>query len=86
MPAAAPATRRVLRSVAERWKSWAIMEPKAPPVMMMGPSAPKGPPEPMEMALESGLRRATLGSTLLPLMRMASMASGMPWPRMRSEP
>ena len=54
--------------------------------MMIGPSAPNGPPEPIEMALESGFRIATFGSTLLPLIRMASMASGMPWPRMRSEP
>jgi hypothetical protein len=53
--------------------------------MMIGPSAPNGPPEPMEMAEESGLRNATFGSTRLPLIRIASMASGMPWPRMRSE-
>ena len=62
------------------------MEPKAPPVMMIGPSAPNGPPEPMEIAEESGLSSATFGSTRLPLIKMASMASGMPWPRIRSEP
>ncbi len=62
------------------------MEPNAPPVMMMGPSAPKGPPEPMAMAEEIGLRMATRGWRRLPLMRMASSASGMPCPRMRSEP
>ncbi len=86
MPPAAPATRSVFRSVLDSRKSCAIIDPKAPPVMMMGPSAPNGPPEPIEIALESGFRMATLGSTLLPLMRMASMASGMPWPRIRSEP
>ena len=62
------------------------MEPNAPPVMMIGPSAPNGPPEPMEIADESGFRIANLGSTRLPLMRMDSMASGMPCPRIRSEP
>ena len=86
MPAAAPATSSVFRSALVRWKSCAIIEPNAPPVMMIGPSAPKGPPEPMEMADESGFRSATFGSTRLPLSRMASIASGMPWPRMRSEP
>jgi hypothetical protein len=54
--------------------------------MMMGPSAPKGPPEPIEIALESGFKIATFGSTLLPLIRMASIASGIPCPRMRSDP
>ena len=58
----------------------------APPVMMIGPSAPNGPPEPIEMAEDSGFNSATFGSTRLPLMRIASIASGMPWPRMRSEP
>ena len=61
MPAAAPATSSVLRSVALSRNNCAIMEPNAPPVMMMGPSAPNGPPEPMEMALERGLRMRDLG-------------------------
>ena len=86
IPAAAPATSSVLRSALVRWKNCAITDPKAPPVMMMGPSAPNGPPDPMEIADESGLSSATFGSTRLPLMRMASIASGMPCPRMRSEP
>jgi hypothetical protein len=86
MPPAAPATRRVLRSAAVRWKIWAMIEPMAPPVMMIGPSAPNGPPEPMEIAEDSGLSTATLGDMRLRPMRMASSASGMPWPRMRSEP
>ena len=86
MPAAAPATSRAFRSAAVRWKSCAISEPIEPPVMMIGPSAPNGPPDPMEIADESGLRTASRGCTLLPLIRMDSSASGMPWPRMRSEP
>ena len=38
------------------------MEPMAPPVMMIGPSAPNGPPEPIEIAADSGFSTATLGS------------------------
>ena len=54
--------------------------------MMIGPSAPNGPPEPIEMADESGLSTATLGCIRLRPIRIASIASGMPWPRIRSEP
>src|SRR6478609_4728462 len=86
MPAAAPATSSVLRSALVKWKNCAISEPIAPPVMMIGPSAPNGPPDPIEIADDNGFRRATFGSTRDPLMRIASMASGMPWPRMRSDP
>ncbi len=86
MPEAAPATSSVLRSAADRWNIWAKSEPMAPPVMMMGPSAPKGPPVPIDTAEDTGLRIATLGDMRLPPMRMASMASGMPWPRIFSEP
>ena len=56
MPAAAPATSRVLRSAALRLKHCANSEPRAPPVMMIGPSAPNGPPVPIEIAEDSGLR------------------------------
>ena len=56
MPAAAPATSSVLRSALVRWNNCAIIDPNAPPVMMMGPSAPNGPPEPIEIADESGFR------------------------------
>ena len=86
MPAAAPATSRVLRSAAERWKSWANREPSAPPVMMIGPSAPKGPPVPIDTAEETGFRIATFASSRLRPIRMASRASGMPWPRIFGEP
>ena len=54
--------------------------------MMIGPSAPNGPPVPMLIAAEIGLSTATRGSTRLPPMRIASIASGMPWPRIFSEP
>ncbi len=60
-PAAAPATSSVLRSAFDRWKSCANSEPNAPPVMMIGPSAPNGPPVPMEIAEDSGFRIATFG-------------------------
>ena len=86
MPAAAPATSSVLRSALVRWKNWAITEPNAPPVMMIGPSAPNGPPDPIEIADDSGLSSATFGCTRLPFIRIASIASGMPWPRIRSDP
>ena len=66
MPAAAPATSSVLRSSADRCSVWARTEPTAPPVMMIGPSAPNGPPVPMLIAAEMGLRTATRGSTRLP--------------------
>ena len=78
MPPAAPATRRVLRSALVRWKSWAMSEPNAPPVIMIGPWAPKGPPDPIEMADDTGFRMATLGWIRPPLSRIASIASGMP--------
>ena len=49
---------------------------------MMGPSAPKGPPVPMAMAAERGLASAVRGAMRLCLVRIASMASGIPWPLM----
>ena len=58
----------------------------APPVMMIGPSAPNGPPLPMTMPEDTGLSTATLADILLLPNRMASIASGMPWPRILSEP
>jgi len=54
--------------------------------MMIGPSAPNGPPDPMEIAAEIGFSTATFGSTRLPFIRIASIASGMPWPRIFSDP
>jgi hypothetical protein len=78
MPPAAPATNNVLRSALVKWNNWATIEPTAPPVMMIGPSAPKGPPEPMEMAEEIGFSNAILGSIRLPFSKMDSIASGIP--------
>ena len=86
IPAEAPATSSVLRSAALRRKHCAINEPKAPPVMMIGPSAPKGPPLPIDIADESGLRRATFSDRRLSPNRMVSMASGIPCPRILSDP
>ena len=86
MPAAAPATSSVLRSAAVSWNSCANSEPNAPPVMMIGPSAPNGPPVPIEIADDSGLSTATFGWMRLRPIRIASIASGMPWPRIFSEP
>ena len=65
MPAAAPATSSVLRSAALRWKRCANSDPIAPPVMMIGPSAPNGPPLPIEIAEEIGFNSATLGDSRL---------------------
>jgi len=63
-----------------------MSDPKAPPVMMIGPSAPNGPPEPIEIAADTGLSTASFGWTRLPPIRIDSIASGIPWPRMRSDP
>src|SRR5690349_18890376 len=43
-----------------------MSEPNAPPVMMIGPSAPNGPPEPIEIAAESGFRTARRGPARAP--------------------
>ena len=64
MPATAPATSSVLRSAALRWKYCAISEPIAPPVMMIGPSAPNGPPLPMAIAEDERLEHRHLGRHL----------------------
>jgi hypothetical protein len=78
MPPAAPATNKVLRSAADKWKRCASREPKAPPVMMIGPSAPNGPPVPIVMAEAIGLRRATFNEIRLRQIKIASSASGIP--------
>lgn len=48
---------------------------------MIGPSAPNGPPLPIEIADDNGLSSATFGDSRLPPIRMASIASGIPCPR-----
>ena len=42
------------RSSLVRLKNFATSEPDAPAIMMMGPSAPNGQPDPIEMADDSG--------------------------------
>ena len=86
IPPAAPATSNVFRSAGDTWNACANSEPKAPPVIMIGPSAPNGPPVPIEIAEESGFNTATFGDMRLRPIKIASIASGMPWPRMRSDP
>jgi hypothetical protein len=54
--------------------------------MMIGPSAPKGLPVPMEMAEDIGLRMETLRPMRLCSRRIASSASGIPCPRIFSDP
>ena len=53
---------------------------------MMGPSAPNGPPVPMEIAAESGFKNVIRGGMRLWLVRTCSIASGMPCPRIAFEP
>src|SRR5579885_2513730 len=86
IPPAAPATRSVFLSIEVSFMNWAKTDPKAPPVIMIGPSAPKGPPDPIDIAVETGFRTATLGSILLFVMRIDSSASGMPCPLILSDP
>ena len=86
IPAAAPAASSVLRSAAVVRKSWPSSEPNAPPVAMIGPSAPKGPPVPMAMAAESGLSSVMRAGMRLRFSSTCSIASGMPCPRMAAEP
>src|SRR3989442_2800651 len=53
---------------------------------MIGPSAPNGPLVPIAIAVDNGFSTATFGSMRLRPMRIASIASGRPWPRIFSEP
>ena len=78
MPAAAPAASSVFRSSAETRSTWPTKDPSAPPVAMIGPSAPKGPPVPIEIAAESGLRTVMRAGMRLSLKSTCSIASGMP--------
>ena len=85
IPAAAPLASRIFRSAGETDSTWPISEPSAPPVTMIGPSAPNGPPVPMAMAADRGLAIAVRGWMRLCLVRMASIASGMPCPRITGD-
>ncbi len=85
MPAAAPQASRILRSAGETWSTWPTSDPSAPPVTMIGPSAPNGPPVPMAIAADSGLASAARGAIRLWRSSTASIASGMPWPRITGD-
>ena len=78
IPATAPATSSVLRSAPVMRSCCPRSEPSAPPVMMIGPSAPKGPPLPIAIAEDRGFRSATRSDILLLPKRIASIASGIP--------
>ncbi len=86
IPAAAPAARSVFLSSAVTATTWPSSEPSAPPVAMIGPSAPKGPPVPMATAAESGFHSTRRPGMRLWLKSTCSIASGMPWPRMALDP
>ncbi len=78
IPAAAPHASRIFRSDGDTLMTWPTIEPNAPPVTMIGPSAPNGPPVPMATAADVGLATAARGETRLCRVRIASIASGMP--------
>ncbi len=86
MPAAAPAASSTLRSFAVTRSSCPINEPIAPPVEMIGPSAPNGPPVPMAKAEDSGFSQVIRAGMFDSLVRICSIASGMPWPWIAREP
>jgi hypothetical protein len=86
IPAAAPAARSVFRSAAVVRSNCPSSDPSAPPVAMIGPSAPNGPPVPMATAALSGLRNVIRAGIRLWLVSTCSIASGMPCPRMAFDP
>ena len=57
IPAVAPAARMILRSLEVTLKICPRVEPKAPPVAIIGPSAPNGPPVPIAIADDTGFRK-----------------------------
>ena len=65
IPAVAPAARITLRSLAVIFNNWPRVDPKAPPVAIIGPSAPKGPPVPIAIADDMGFKNVIEGFILL---------------------
>ena len=61
IPEVAPAANKIFRSLDEIRNNCPIVEPNAPPVAIIGPSAQKGPPVPMEMAAEIGFNKVIAG-------------------------
>src|SRR5690606_36040638 len=78
IPPAAPQAKRIFLSDGDTLSNWPRSDPSDPPVTMIGPSAPNGPPLPMAVAADSGLATAVRGATRLWRWRIDSIASGMP--------
>ncbi len=86
IPAAAPAASSVFRSSAVTACSCPKSDPSAPPVAMIGPSAPNGPPVPIEIAADKGLSSVTRAGIRLSSDNTFSIVSGIPCPRMARDP
>ena len=78
MPAVAPAANRIFLSLSLIFINCPRVEPNAPPVAIIGPSAPNGPPVPIEIADEIGFKKTMEGFILLCLVKICSIASGIP--------
>src|SRR6185312_2905503 len=61
IPAVAPAANNTFRSFDVILNICPIVDPSAPPVAIIGPSAPKGPPVPIAMAEEIGFKKVIEG-------------------------
>ena len=86
MPAAAPAASNVFRSAVVLCNACPNTEPIAPPVAMIGPSAPNGPPVPIAIAADTGFKNVIRAGMRLWFVSICSIASGIPWPRIAFEP
>ena len=86
IPAQAPALNIIFLSGDVMCITCPVTEPNAPPVAIIGPSAPNGPPVPMEMAAEMGFNNVIRGGMRLSSMIIFSIASGIPCPRMAFDP
>ena len=86
IPAQAPAVNMIFLSAGEICMACPVKEPNAPPVAIIGPSAPKGPPVPIDMAADKGFKKVMTGGILLSSIIIFSIASGMPCPLMAFDP
>ncbi|MNR26646.1 hypothetical protein D3C85_1438750 [compost metagenome] len=86
IPAVAPAARIILRSTGLTVNNCPSVEPNAPPVAIIGPSAPNGPPVPIAIAEDTGFNMAIEGFILLWFVSTCSMASGIPCPLIAFDP
>ena len=80
MAPAAPAATMSFTSSTPSPMVCASVLPSDEPIWTMGPSRPREPPDPMEMALAIALAKATRGRMRPPLMRNANCTSGIPCP------